>query len=1387
MSAVIHQQTIALSNRIILILLPILLASNVYGAPVCTDPWSDGNGNGWGWQDGESCEVVNGYENYCRVSNQNYPFCVWEKWGWGYEFGRSCISNNKCADELGYVVRPPTSSSSVSSTSSTSSSSSSTSSSGIADAGEALTLAGSPLESGLAPPPNVLIVTDDSGSMDWDLVIGQDADEKLDSLEVINQNGGQYRYGYLFGFEAGGAFDYDNYHGTTDQYSGRVAPPHSAVSGLSTSTYSKSLRDQFAGLWRVRSHAYNLIYYNPNVRYDPWPGYDKADPRNAMVDPSELYENPSATMKTVDLTTNATSLSVENLTVHIPKTTDYAATQNIKFYLPMYYKWAPSSASDTTVDEDECGMWVEIKADAKEQDCDGNEINGGQNIFPMVKAPARTDCVGSTCSAAEELQNFANWFTFYRRREFVAKAALSTVVSSLRNIRLGYASTNSDRYSAADAPLLPISDNNSVSSLLGTIYKAHASPGGTPLLRALDKSGRYFACQNNHIFGNSSCPADTTTGFEACQQNYTIMMTDGYWRADSADWDSTGVKTTNPAMADNDSSNSPFAGGAFADDNRTAPHYDDWLTLADIAMYYFMTDIDTNSDNLVVPTNIELDRMVDPSYWDTHATMHQHMNTFTIGFGVFNEDNSVGTVEDGNWIPPLANDTTVTWPKFDRAAAESIKVEDLKHAAFNGRGLFYDGNDAQALSENLVEIFDSIRKGAGAVGAVSFNSQRLSSDTRVFTASYNSRYNSGDVIAYNIDPDTGIISTAAENIVWSAAEELAKRSVNDCQNGQSDRTILSYLRDGANSAGFSLANGTPYLSNQQVEWIYGYTKDEVTSACDSTHNFRSRPNSKGILGDVVHSRPLYIEKSSPFDLSKDAYPSGSNDYDTFKSKIANMARKPMVVVGANDGLLHIFSGKTGEEIAAYAPQRLIQGLNGNNKISDLTDPNYTHQFFVDLSTVAQDVFIKTRSDSVRNWRTIAIGGYRAGGRGYFALDLTDPDDFSKTDLGVNNVLWEFSDLDDERLGNTFSPPLVVMTNQAHSNASEGHKWNAIFGNGYNSKDGVARLFVLDLEGGADGIWQNTDYKVVDVGSTPGTNESKNGLSTPRGIDTNGDGAVDYVYAGDLKGDVYRFDLTASNGSISVDKIFSARDAGGKAQPITTQPLIMRHPEDANAVVVVITTGSWMTREDAESHDIQSIYGFVDHPANTPSGVTTRSDLLVRYIKNITVNTLVERVIKGEPLNWSSHSGWYFDFAARAADIDPITDSSYSSLPVIHPGERAIRNMASRGGYVFVNTVYPNQQSSCNSAMGGSIMAFNPLTGLVDKPIIDFNQDGSFDSHNGENIAGRTTDKNLSDSAIIGDHLVIQQTDEDGTVTPSSFKTNTAPDVRVGRLSWKQIK
>ncbi len=308
------------------------------------------------------------------------------------------------------------------------------------------------------------------------------------------------------------------------------------------------------------------------------------------------------------------------------------------------------------------------------------------------------------------------------------------------------------------------------------------------------------------------------------------------------------------------------------------------------------------------------------------------------------------------------------------------------------------------------------------------------------------------------------------------------------------------------------------------------------------------------LGDIVHSSPVLEEG--------------------------------IIYVGANDGMLHAFEitsdneGKiNGNEIFAYIPGFVFENLK------ELADPGYRHRYFVDLTpTVVKGNGILGGENS----ETILVGGLGKGGKGYFALDISTP-----KSMAPDDVLWEFPKAADQEaksdIGYSFSKPLVVRTNSDRRDES----WIVIFGNGYDSANDNAVLFILNPRTG------DIIKKIIADNPSVG---SGNGLSSPIAVDVNADKKVDFVYAGDLKGNMWKFDLTAKNASQwgvayndgTYDQpLFKAEGPDGSEQPITSRPEVMLHP-GGHGLMVLFGTGKLLGNSDFTDKNLQSVYGIWDY-------------------------------------------------------------------------------------------------------------------------------------------------------------------------------------------------
>jgi type IV pilus assembly protein PilY1 len=453
-----------------------------------------------------------------------------------------------------------------------------------------------------------------------------------------------------------------------------------------------------------------------------------------------------------------------------------------------------------------------------------------------------------------------------------------------------------------------------------------------------------------------------------------------------------------------------------------------------------------------------------------------------------------------------------------------------------------------------------------------------------------------------------------------------------------------------------------------------------------------------VLGDIIHSSPVFV--GAPAFYYPDNWGTGAAEncggcsYSQFRAN--NATRQPMVYVGANDGMLHGFTataGGNGSEQLAYIPSLMLP------RLSALTNPNYSHQYGVNGTPTAGDAFFA--SDNA--WHTVLLGGLNEGGRGIYALDITHPSGFSEG-AATSTVLWEFSSNDDPDLGYTFSQPVIVRLQHG--------RWAAIFGNGYNnSGSGHAVLYVVDIESGQL-------LKKIDTGS--GNTTTPNGLSSVAPVDTDGDFIIDTLYAGDLQGQLWKFDFSATqpnNWKIAnlggpAQPLFIALNSAGQRQPITTRPEVGRGPGNRD-LMIYFGTGLYLQNSDLANTQRQSFYGIIDR--DTP--VTGRSNLLLQQITYQGVQLGYELRETSNHFIFAHHDGWVMDL------IDPAG---------VEPGERVVSTPILRNRRIIFTTLIP-ASGACSSGGSSWLMELDAWSGsrlqdpspydLSPNPITDLNGDG----------------------------------------------------------------
>jgi type IV pilus assembly protein PilY1 len=470
-------------------------------------------------------------------------------------------------------------------------------------------------------------------------------------------------------------------------------------------------------------------------------------------------------------------------------------------------------------------------------------------------------------------------------------------------------------------------------------------------------------------------------------------------------------------------------------------------------------------------------------------------------------------------------------------------------------------------------------------------------------------------------------------------------------------------------------------------------------------------------------------------------------------------------------MLHAFNDN-GVEVFGYIPATLFSTDAGAG-LHYLSDPTYTHRYYVDLSPAVQDAYITLGGNA--SWRSILVGALRGGGKGIFAIDVTDPSALATS--AASKVMWEFTHND---LGYTFSEIQIGKMNNG--------KWAAVFGNGYNNDptgDGHAKLFVLYLDGSniTSPIIIDTGEGYLDSVSKECGNASSdcNGLSTPRLVDLNGDGTTDRVYAGDLHGNLWAFnvaDVTPSNWSLAygTNPLFRACSTSSctssNRQPITSQPDVMWHPtQTAYAtqpnLMVFFGTGQYLTQMDIATSQVQTFYGVWDsNLGNLDRSVLQLQTISTTYNDSALGNV---RTISSNTVDYSStEKGWLID------------------LPI--SGERSVTNPVAVGSVVFFNTVIPNTSSSNMCSVGGSgwLMVVDLLTGGAPSfAPIDVNDDGIFDTSDqlgNDPVIGTDSPGVPAESRIISDKRIT--VDSTGAIVIDNVQPG--PPQVPSRMSWSEL-
>lgn len=1078
-------------------------------------------------------------------------------------------------------------------------------------------------------------------------------------------------------------------------------------------TYMPDAAGNFAQNYGYSSPQCNGVYYDPTVTYSP-----PVDSTGAS------YANSTFTAAWVD--GYNTGAGTTNLS------TSFKADSGDTAAAAYYYNYTGTQTTAALKD-------YYNTSSTFYQECNSS----------IGSSPGSTKFTKVTISTAAEKQNFANWYSYYRSRMLMMKTAAGRAFTPIDNhYRVAFMTINNNV--SPDFLNFATFDATQKSAWYAKLYGA--SPGSsTPLREALSNAGRIYAGKLSSLYG----AAVTDPVQYSCQQNFTILSTDGFWNGNS------GFQLNGTSAVGNQDGNEPrpmFDGGSVSTirtatvtvsggsstttvdsvkvnnleilsgitsgstsnstiASRIATKINDCTSgitgacqiagysatsssgvvtitapaslgaitytpvphkasgtktltasafsasvvssggssdsLADVAEYYYVTDLRTaalGNATGALGTDVSLNNVptsgLDSASW-------QHMTTFTLGLGARGRmifSSSYQTDSSGDYFS-VKNGTTANpaggicswqtsgpcnWPTPASDAIENI--DDLWHAAVNGRGTYFSATNpttlATALSTALAGV--SARMGASAAATTS-NPNVTSGDNFVFSSTFNTVTWDGELVRQQLDLTTGVTSSAID---WTARDQLdlnAARTIYIFSSTAPNKlkpfqwaslsateqayftapnisSLSQFCASGAtclSAASIAAAAGSPLVS-----FLRGDRSNEGSST-DTSKYYHQRAH---VLGDIVDAEAVYV-KSSLVNYGD-----------------SHSTRAGMVYVASNDGMLHAFDSTTGAESWAYIPSILLPSLY------KLADKNYAnlHQYFVDGTPTVGEIH------TASGWKTILVGGMNGGGRGYYALDITVPT--------APVALWEFTDTN---LGYTFGNPEIAKL-------ADG-TWVVIFASGYNNVtpgDGVGRLYVVDANSGAL-VTSINGTGIISTGV--GSSGTPSGLSRIRAWvdDAMNDNTAVRVYGGDLLGNVWRFDINNSVGAAGYDaqRLVTLVDGSGNPQPLTAKPEI---GDCSGTAVVFAGTGRYLGASDLASTQQQSFYAIKDSLGSTP--LTNPRTAGSQFIPQIETETTCPtgtstsicttgqsvRISTSSPVDFSTNNGWYIDFPASGerANTDP---------------------------------------------------------------------------------------------------------------------------------------
>ena len=986
-----------------------------------------------------------------------------------------------------------------------------------------------------------------------------------------------------------------------------------------------------------------------------------------------------------------------------------------------------------------------------------NITSGSTFPWPVVGGvlKARSDCAANPCTYAEEMTNFANWYAYYRTRMQMMKTSTGRAFGPIDDaFRVGFITinpgspVNSSRYLKINDFTTAVGGQKQswYSKFYGTGFN-----GSTPLREALSRVGWIYAGKLNTGLTSGIATADDPVQF-SCQPNFTILSTDGYWNGN-------GGKDLNDVAIGNTDSNPADVYSRFISVATGSPPVSanegvyegagaaSSGSLSDIAQYYYKTDLRPSmADNIRARGR--------------DSAPHQHMTTFTVGLGLDGQltypNAQYETSTSGDFYD-IRRGARV-WPV--PAADSPTALDDLWHTAVNGRGTFYSASNPEELVNSLIDALNTLQSalGAGAAAATS-NLRPVAGDNFAFAGEYTTVDWVGDIKAFTLDLTTGSVS---KNALWSARSLLDSRTFSTRQiytldSADAGGNLLRHFCAPASTGSAGCTDGTGLTASEMnsfllsqltqystwttpqravsastlVDYIRGDTANEIGSSGTTgtlTDLYRNRVS---VMADIVGSKPFYAKTSnlSYGDTGYAAFAACTQGVGTScpaaQFPTPSSPRRPTVYVASNAGMLHAFetdvnnspyyqtAGITtdstsddtfnagnntgnGAERWAYIPQFLLP------KIHKIANDPYTHQFINDGSPIVSDICISTPCAGLNDWRTILVGSVGAGGRGYYALDVTNP-------LAPKGM-WEFTSsatcataaditagtvFADCHLGLTFGNPVITKRK------SDG-KWVVIVTSGHNNinpGNGQGYLYVLEA---ATGKVLHRISTGVGTGGTAGAsyndaNPSGLGKVSVWADNPLSDATALAAYAGDTLGNMWRFDLdNTSAGHLTATRVISAVSSTNVAQPITTAPELAKVNGKR---VIAFGTGKYIGVSDKASTMGHTVYAVTDELTATAA---TRG-AMVQHTSVVDAAGTSRSVSASSTVAglWSSgNRGWFVDFPVSAG------------AGVNTPSERVFVDPSLQAGSLVVASSAPDTSDACSAGGFSWLNSFDIRTGTL---------------------------------------------------------------------------